>query len=78
VKKYMVVETYKPGCYDRVYQRYNASGRLLPPGLQYLNSWVNRERSICFQLMETNDRALFDTWTARWSDLVDFEVIPID
>lgn len=27
--------------------------------------------------METEDRALLDEWTANWSDLVDFEVIPV-
>jgi hypothetical protein len=27
--------------------------------------------------METEDRALLDQWTAKWSDLVDFEVIPV-
>ena len=28
----------------------------------------------CFQLMETDRRALLDEWMANWSDLVDFEV----
>lgn len=78
MKKYMVVERYKPGCFDKVYQRYNATGRMLPAGLNYLNSWVNRERSVCYQLMETNAPALFEPWTAQWSDLVDFEIVPID
>lgn len=78
MKKYMVVERYRPGCYDKVYQRFNARGRLLPPGLNYLNSWVNRERSVCYQLMETGDAALFEAWTACWADLVEFEIVPID
>ncbi|MRR09961.1 DUF3303 domain-containing protein, partial [bacterium] len=55
-----------------------AQGRMLPPGLNYLNSWVNRERGVCYQLMETSDAALFDAWTARWADLVEFEIVPID
>ena len=29
------------------------------------------------ELMETDDRALFDTWTARWADLADFEIVPV-
>jgi hypothetical protein len=28
----------------------------------------------CYQLMETEDRALLDEWIANWSDIVDFEV----
>jgi hypothetical protein len=27
--------------------------------------------------MECEDRRLLDQWIARWSDLVDFEVIPV-
>ncbi len=31
----------------------------------------------CYQVMETDDRALLDAWIANWTDLVDFEVIPV-
>jgi hypothetical protein len=31
----------------------------------------------CYQVMETNDRALIDQWIANWADLADFEVIPV-
>ena len=31
----------------------------------------------CFQVMETDDPALFDEWTAAWSDLATFEIIPV-
>ena len=31
----------------------------------------------CFQLMETDDRALLDRWISNWQDLVDFEVFPV-
>jgi hypothetical protein len=27
--------------------------------------------------METDDARLFDEWIARWSDLADFEVVPV-
>ena len=27
--------------------------------------------------METSDRALLDQWMGQWSDIVDFDVIPI-
>jgi hypothetical protein len=78
MKKYMVVEHFRPGCFDAVYQRFNEKGRMLPAGLYYLNSWVNREKNICYQLMETNDRHLFDNWTSQWDDLTEFEIVPID
>jgi len=78
MKKYMVVERFKPGCFDAVYERFNKKGRMLPPGLYYLNSWVNRERSLCYQLMEATDDRLFTEWTSHWRDLADFNITPID
>jgi hypothetical protein len=27
--------------------------------------------------METDDAGLFQQWTTNWSDLVDFEIIPV-
>ena len=76
--KYMVVECFKDGCFDRVYERFHEQGRLLPDGLEYIDSWVNREANICFQLMETSKPELFDLWFERWSDLVEFELYEID
>jgi hypothetical protein len=78
MKKYMIVERFKPGCFDKVYERYNSLGRFLPPGLFYLNSWVNKEKNICFQLMETNNETLFAEWTEIWKDRTDFDIFPID
>ena len=31
----------------------------------------------CFQLMECDDVQLFQEWTNRWNDLVDFEIVAI-
>ncbi len=51
---------------------------MLPPGLVYVESWVD-ERGLarCFQLMETEQADLFDQWIANWSDLVEFEIVPV-
>lgn len=78
MKKYMVIERFKAGCWDSAYERFHAEGRLLPEGLNYLNSWTNKEHSVCYQLMETNSADLFEVWFSKWDDLVDFEVVPID
>jgi len=51
---------------------------MLPPGLEYVDSWIDERRlDRCFQLMQTEDPSLFDEWIAAWSDLVDFEVVPV-
>jgi hypothetical protein len=51
---------------------------MLPPGLSYVESWVDGQRlDRCFQLMDTDDPTLFETWIAAWGDLVEFEVVPV-
>jgi hypothetical protein len=73
----MVIEKIKPGRLGAVYQRFEAKGRMLPAGLFYLNSWLEKDGHRCFQLMETNEPGLFAEWTRHWEDLIAFEVIEI-
>ena len=74
--RYMVIETFRNGP-GAVYQRLRESGRMLPPGLDYLDSWIDERLGRCFQLMETDDPSLFDRWTAAWDDLAEFEIVPV-
>ena len=74
---YMVVEHYRGGDAVPVYRRFRDHGRLAPEGLTYVQSWVDDTMRRCYQLMETDDRALLDEWIAQWSDIVDFEVHPV-
>ena len=73
----MVIETFTRGA-ARIYERAANRGRMLPPGLEYVDSWID-ERGLdrCFQLMETDDPSLFEEWIAAWSDLAEFEVVPV-
>jgi len=75
--KYMVIEQFKSGDSAAVYERFHKNGRMVPEGLSYVDSWVDLNSGRCFQLMETENPQLFDTWIACWSDLVQFEVIPV-
>ena len=74
---FMVVEHFKNGDAVPVYRRFREQGRLAPPGVNYVNSWVTSDLARCFQIMEAPDRALLDQWLARWIDLVDFDVVPV-
>jgi hypothetical protein len=74
---FMVVERFKDGDPAPVYGRFREQGRLAPPGVTYVSSWVTDDLTRCYQVMECDDRAALDVWIARWSDLVDFEVIPV-
>jgi hypothetical protein len=73
----MVIETFRPGCKGKVYERFHKNGRMLPDGLVYLNSWLEKDGDRCFQLMETNNPSLFQQWIQRWNDLIRFEIIEI-
>ena len=74
--RYMVVETFTSGP-EPIYKRARDRGRMLPDGLHYVDSWIDERLDRCFQLMETDDPSLFDEWIAAWSDLGEFEVVPV-
>jgi hypothetical protein len=74
---YLVVEHYRNGDPAPVYRRFRERGRSMPDGVRYVGSWVTRDLARCYQVMESDDRALLDQWMAHWADLVEFEVIPV-
>ena len=74
---FMVVEDFRDGDPEPVYRRFRERGRMAPPGLTYVASWVTDDLRRCFQVMECDDRRLLDEWMARWSDIVDFDVVPV-
>ena len=74
---FMVIERFRGGDAVAVYRRYRERGRMTPEGLRYVESWVEPDFGRCFQLMECDDPGLLGLWTARWEDLVEFEVVPV-
>ncbi len=75
--KYMVIENYREGCFEKIYDRFHKHDRMLPDGLFFIESWLKNNGKRCFQLMETGNPELFKTWITNWEDLVDFEVVEI-
>ena len=74
---FMVIEHFRPGRAAEIYRRFREHGRMAPQGLRYVASWVDLKYERCFQVMETDDPALFNEWRANWDDLVDFEIVPV-
>jgi hypothetical protein len=74
---FMVIEHYHDGDPVPVYRRFRELGRLMPEGVEYVASWVDAPMARCFQVMEAPDRDGIDVWISQWTDLVDFEVIPV-
>ncbi len=71
----MVIERFKDA--RAVYERLRDRGRMQPDGVRYLDSWIAGDLSRCFQLMECDDPDRLHEWIARWSDLMEFEVVPV-
>jgi len=75
--KYMVIETHLPNALEEVYKRFHEKGRMMPEGLFYIDSWLEKDGDRCFQLMETDNFSLFSEWTKNWQDLTRFEIVEI-
>jgi hypothetical protein len=74
---FMVIERFKDRAPAPVYARFREQGRALPPGLRYVESWVEANFDRCFQLMECDDALLLQRWVLQWRDLVEFEIVPV-
>ena len=74
---YLVLEHFRDGQGREVYERFRAKGRMAPKGVEYVDSWVDTDVRLCWQLMRTDDVRLLHEWASNWSDIVDFEFIPV-
>jgi len=75
--RFMVIERFHGQDPKPIYRRLRDSGRHMPEGLTYIESWISADLSRCFQLMEADDLSLFQQWISAWSDLMEFEVVPV-
>ena len=73
----MVYECFHPGAASEIYRRLREKGRMMPDGLEYISSWIDVDLTKCYQLMRTDNPALFPLWTDNWKDLMDFEIVPV-
>jgi len=74
---FMVIENFRNQGAKAVYRRFRDKGRLTPEGLTFVSSWVEAALTRCFQLMECDDVTLLQRWVAEWSDLIEFEIVPV-
>ena len=74
---FMVIERFRNRDARAVYSRFRDKGRMAPEGLVYVGSWIEANFDRCFQLMECDDASLLQEWILSWSDLADFEIVPV-
>ena len=73
----MVIEQFRDQDAKAVYRRFRDRGRMMPDGVAFVNSWVSADLGRCFQVMKCDDVSLLQRWVAQWSDLIDFEIVPV-
>ena len=74
---FMVIERFRNQDAKAVYRRFRDKGRMMPEGLAFVGSWVSADLGRCFQLMECDDVTLLQRWVVEWSELIDFEIVPV-
>ncbi len=74
---FMVIERFRDGAAHAVGERFRQHGRMLPDGVSYQASWMETSGTRCYQLMQAASLDALDLWITRWSDLVEFEVVPV-
>ncbi len=72
---YMIVERFKDA--PAIYARFREKGRMMPVGLEYLSSWISQDLTVCYQLMQAPDESYFQPWIDNWSDLMEFQIVPV-
>ncbi len=73
----MVIERFRTGQAPNVYRRFRERGRMASDTVRYVDSWVDLELRLCFQLMEAESEEHLRAWTIHWEDLADFEIVPV-
>ena len=74
---FMVIERFRNRDPKPIYRRLRDQGRQMPDDLKYVDSWIDPTFERCFQLMQCDDVRLLQQWIVRWSDLIDFEIVPV-
>jgi hypothetical protein len=75
--QFMVVERFRNQDARAVYRLFRDKGRQMPDGLRFVSSWVAADLGRCFQVMECDDVTLLQRWVAAWSQLIEFEIVPV-
>ena len=75
---FMLIERFQNNDMILVYRRLRERGRLLPEGLEYVDSWIEPSFARCFQLMRCDDARLLQEWVLNWRGTgVTFEIVPV-
>jgi len=49
---YMIIEKFHAGKVKMIYERFDEKGRMMPEGVNYINSWIQTDMSTCYQVIK--------------------------
>ena len=74
---FMIIEKFHTGKLKMIYERFAEKGRLMPDGVSYIDSWITKVMTTCYQVMEGISKERIQEWISNWDDLSEFEIIPV-
>ena len=74
---FMVIESFRNQDAKAIYRRFRDKGRMTPEGVTFVASWVAADLGRCFVVLDCDDVALLQRFVAEWSDLAEFEIVPV-
>lgn len=75
--QFMVIERFRNRDAKSAYRRFRDQGRGAPEGLKVVGSWIDATFERCFMVIECDDAGVLQQWVLFWSDLIEFEIVPI-
>ncbi len=76
--RFLAIERFRsPDAVPATYERLREHGRMLPQGIELVESWVEANLERRFVSVECMDATRLQEWIARWLDLIDFEIVPV-
>ena len=74
---FMITYAFGPGHREKAQERFKKTGGGPPAGAKMVGRWHNVAGRRGYVLAESDDAVAIGKWMQEWTDLLDFEVIPV-
>jgi len=75
---FMITYAFVPEIRDEAQQRFKKTGGLPGAGVKMLGRWHNLGGHSGFILVESNDSVAIGKWIQEWTDLLEFDIVPVN
>ena len=74
---FLSIGTYKPDKRDAIVKRMAEKGLMFPEGVKLIGQWTDVGGGRVFTMSETDDPIAMALAAYNWTDLCEFEVVPL-